>query len=87
MPAASKTVSASELKTHCFSLLDEVAETHLTLVVTKRGVAVAQLVPLANEPRPDLLGSVSYTSEADLLLPVGDAWEAERGGSATRGGW
>ena len=43
-------ISASEFKAKCLALLDEVAETKTTLVITKRGKAVAHVSP-ADEPR------------------------------------
>lgn len=46
-----RAVGAYEAKTHLPRLLDEVAA-GATIVITKRGVPVARLVP-AMEPRPD----------------------------------
>jgi prevent-host-death family protein len=72
------TISASSFKAKCLALLDEVAETGLPITVTKRGKPVARVVPIG-EPEPtSLLGSVSYESEADLLAPIDDTWEADR---------
>jgi prevent-host-death family protein len=51
-------IAASDFKAKCLALLDEVAETRGTLVVTKRGKPVAQVVPVG-EPR-SLVGSVTY---------------------------
>src|SRR2546421_238174 len=48
--AAKRTIAASEFKAKCLALLDEVAETKETLVVTKRGKPVVQVVPV-EEPR------------------------------------
>jgi prevent-host-death family protein len=56
--ATKRTIAASEFKAKCLKLLDEVAETRETLVVTKRGKPVAQVVP-AEEPR-SLIGTVTY---------------------------
>ena len=50
----------------------------LPLIVTKRGKAVARLVPMTDELLTGLLGSVRYASEEDLLSPVGKVWDAER---------
>lgn len=63
-------ISASEFKARCLGLLDEVAETKVPLVVTKRGRPVAKLVPLGEQSPPSLLNSVSYRAEEDLLAPV-----------------
>ncbi len=70
MAETAKNVSASYFKAHCLAILDEVAETGLPLVVTKRGKPLAKLVPLDSVEPPDLLGSVGYRREADLLSPV-----------------
>ena len=73
-----RSISASQFKAQCLALLDEVAETGLPLVVTKRGVAVAKLVPVSEEEPLELLGSVRYAREADLLSPVDQEWDADR---------
>ena len=77
-PKNERTISASHFRTRCLALLDEVAETGTPLVVTKRGVPVARVVPLAGCEPPDLLGSVTYENEEDLLAPIGEVWDAER---------
>ena len=50
-----KTVSTAEAKTHLSALLDEVARGE-TIIITKRGRAVARLVPPA---APDREGAVA----------------------------
>ncbi|MBI3962793.1 MAG: type II toxin-antitoxin system Phd/YefM family antitoxin [Deinococcus sp.] len=71
-------ISASEFKASCLALLDEVAQTGLPLIVTKRGKPLAKLVPLGEPGPPNLLGSVRYKKEDDLLSPVDEIWEADR---------
>ncbi len=66
-------VPAGEFKTKCLSLLDEVAESGETLVVTKRGKPVARVVPF-EESRP--LGG-SILREEDLVSPIGESWDAD----------
>lgn len=39
-------VPASVFKARCLALLDEVATTHRSLVITKHGVPVARVVPI-----------------------------------------
>jgi prevent-host-death family protein len=69
-------VPAGRFKAECLALLDEVASTGRSLVVTKRGRPVAEVVPYQS-PRP-LSGSVRIlVSEDELLAPVAD-WDAER---------
>ena len=63
---------AGEFKSKCLALLDEVNRTGETIVVTKRGKPVAQLI--AVEPPKSLRGSVLY--EGDLISPIDVEWEA-----------
>ena len=44
-----RTVPAGEFKAKCLALLDEVAKTGETLVVTKRGKPVARILPPEND--------------------------------------
>jgi prevent-host-death family protein len=72
-----RTIAAARFKAQCLKLLDEVAETGETIVVTKRGKPVARVEPVV-EP-PSLKGSVIYLVDDDeLLFSTGEAWDAER---------
>jgi prevent-host-death family protein len=72
-----RTIPAAQFKARCLKLLDEVAETGETIVVTKRGKPVARIEPAA-EP-PSLKGSVVYLVDDDeLLFSTGEAWDVER---------
>ena len=46
---ATKSIPAGLFKQGCLALLDEVQETNVELVVTKRGKPVARVVPVADE--------------------------------------
>jgi prevent-host-death family protein len=71
---APRSVNASEFKAKCLALLDEVAETRQTIVVTKRGRPVARVVPV-EEPR-SLIGSVTFlVSDEELIKPLDLDWE------------
>lgn len=72
-----RTIPAGLFKAQCLKLLDDVAETGETIVVTKRGKPVARVEPVA-EP-PSLAGSVIYLVDDDeLLFSTGETWDAER---------
>jgi len=77
MEKTAKSIPASLFKAKCLALLDEVSQTGLTMIVTKRGKPVAKVMPVGPTKEPDLLGSVRYESEEDLLAPVDEAWEAD----------
>ena len=70
--ATKRTIAASEFKAKCLALLDEVAATGETLVVTKRGKPVARVVP-AEEPR-SLIGTVTYLISDDEFVHGGLDW-------------
>jgi prevent-host-death family protein len=77
MDTEQRRVPASRFKAQCLRLLDEVAETGVPLVVTKRGKPIARVI--AASPPPSLLGSVSQLVDDDeLIAPIEDAWDAAR---------
>ena len=67
-------ISAAKFKAECLGLLDRVARTKRSLVITKRGKPVARLVPL-DSVHSSLEGSV--LAENDILSPTGAHWNAE----------
>lgn len=68
-------VTASNFKARCLALLDEVAETGESLVVTKRGRAVAQVAPV--QALASLRGSVKFkVSDRELIAPLPEHWDA-----------
>jgi prevent-host-death family protein len=72
-----RTIPAGRFKAQCLRLLDEVAETGETIVVTKRGKAVARLEPV-EAPR-SLRGSVTFlVSDEELMEPILEPWDVER---------
>jgi prevent-host-death family protein len=72
-----KQITATEFKARCLRLLDEVADTGETLVVTKRGRPVARVEP--STPPLDLSGSVKLLVGAEEFVePLEVAWDAER---------
>jgi prevent-host-death family protein len=77
--AASRIVSASEFKAKCLDILDRIRSREVDrVVVTKRGVPVAVLVPPAAEAgeverlHGFLRGSVVVPPEIDLTAPIAD---------------
>jgi prevent-host-death family protein len=71
-----RTIPASEFKAKCLALLDEVAEKHETLVVTKRGKPVARVLP-PEEP-PSLIGTIEQLcSDEELVAPLYEDWEPD----------
>ena len=72
-------ISAAEFKAKCLKLMDEIARTRKSIVITKRGKPVAKLVPVEPAPRKPLFGCMAgtVTFEGDILAPLDVKWEAE----------
>lgn len=73
-------VPAGEFKARCLQLLDDVASTGESLVITKRGRPVARLVPMPRiEPSGSLFGALKgrVLSQGDLIAPIDEVWDAE----------
>ena len=76
---STKTVTATEFRTHCCQLIQEVQRTGMPLTVTKRGQAVAKLVRV-HPRRGRLLGCLKGVIKivGDIESPVvpPEDWEA-----------
>ncbi len=76
-----KTIPAGEFKARCLKLMDRVRATREPLLITKKGVPVAKLVPADEKPR-SILGCMAGTAEVvgDIVGPViaPEEWEALR---------
>ncbi len=74
-----KSIKASEFKAKCLKLMDQVAETGETLVITKNGHPVAELRP-AKRRLESLFGAHRGLIEitGDIVAPLDEDWEAER---------
>jgi prevent-host-death family protein len=84
MPGRSKKsiheVAISEFKAKCLSLLEEVSKTKTPLRVTRRGKAVADVIPAATAPEErDWIGSMSSDIEftGEIISPVIEVQEIE----------
>jgi prevent-host-death family protein len=72
-----KSISAAEFKATCLEVLDRVARTGHTVVVTKRGKPVAQVAPMIKKPR-NIVGSLKGDVEilGDIVSPLRVRWAA-----------
>ena len=83
MPQETPTIAISELKATCLALLDQVRRTATSVVVTKRGVPIAEIVPpSAAATGGDWIGAMrgSATFLDDLIAPVAEPgeWDAQQ---------
>jgi len=71
------TIPASEFKARCLALMDDVANTGETLVVTKNGKPVAELRPYSGGRADSPFGlHANLETKGDILAPIEDAWKA-----------
>lgn len=78
--SSSRRITAAEFKAKCLKLMDQVEATGDAIVITKRGVAVAELGPVRGKAGT-LLGSLRGRIEilGDIVEPIGGVtWEAMR---------
>ena len=70
-------LSAGEFKTHCLKLMDLAQKKRETVVITKRGVPVAKLVPYDEEPI-HIFGFMagSLDVSGDIISPIDETWDA-----------
>ncbi len=66
---ATRTVPAGAFKQGCLRILDEVAETHREVVITKRGKAIAKLVPVQHQREREQEILARLRGKAKLLVP------------------
>lgn len=67
-------MQASVFKARCLAMLDDVAENHRTIIVTKHGRPVAKVVPL--ESGTSMIGSVTLLGDDDDYFSTGETWDA-----------
>lgn len=74
-----KTMAISQFKAQALQIIDTVAKTHEKVIITKRGKALAELIPFytsKSRPVPGKLSS-TFVFEKDIVLPLGSKmWEA-----------
>lgn len=74
-------IPATEFKAKCLGVLEEVHETGHSVVVTKRGVPFAMIVPyeIPDTSKRKLFGILKDTIQipGNIIDPIGDKWEAD----------
>jgi len=75
-----KTIPAGEFKTHCLRIMDEVRKRRQPVLITKKGVAVAKLVPVEDAAREVfgcLEGVIEIVGDIEASLVEPEAWEVD----------
>ena len=70
-------LKVSEFKAKCLQIMDEVAATGEPVVITKKGVPTAELIP-ARRRRKTLFGCMKGTFKfvGDVISPIDTEWDA-----------
>jgi prevent-host-death family protein len=76
MSSQPKSISVGKFKLRCLSLLESVARTRQTIIVTKRGRPVAKVIPTETHNRQELLGTVKF--HGNIVEPILGEWEIEQ---------
>lgn len=74
-----KNMAISDFKAHALRVLDDVAHSGEGVVITRRGKALAQVLPCAAEKEKNKPGKLADTLvfEEDIVSPLGEEmWEA-----------
>jgi prevent-host-death family protein len=73
-------IAATAFKANCLKLMSRVSRTHHPVVITKRGVPIAQLIPAQAEPE-SLFGYMrgTLTIKGDIVSSLRETWSAMDG--------
>ena len=69
-------VSVAQAKANLSAILKGVEKKHSPVTILRRGVPVAQIVPVPDQPTPLLRGSMAGTARilGDIVSPLGIEW-------------
>ena len=72
-----KTLAITDFKAHALQILGRIAKTKESVVITKRGKPIVEVIPFsAKKPAPGKL-SEALVFEKDIVSPLGsDMWDA-----------
>ena len=73
-----KTMAISQFKAYALKVLDQVSKTKESIVITKRGKPLAEVVPFRNTDKNSSPGKLAETLvfEKDIVSPLGeDMWD------------
>jgi len=74
----SEFMKAGRFKAECLKVMERVRRTRRRVVITKRNVPVAQMVPIEKKDE-ELYGKMKGTVhfKGDVTKPIGEEWDAD----------
>ena len=76
-----KKLSISKFKAHALKLIDNVSKTHEEIIITKRGLPIAKVIPNFSKNNKPVPGKLSNTliNENDIISPLGkEIWHSAK---------
>jgi prevent-host-death family protein len=72
-----KRIPAGKFKAECLKIMDEVQKKKIHIIITKRDVPVAEMIPIEHKKRPSF-GWMKGTGRVngDIIQPIDEAWDA-----------
>lgn len=72
-----KQMPAGKFKAECLKIMDDVQKNKIHIIITKRNVPVAEMVPIEEKPRPSF-GWMKSTGQVvgDIIEPINEVWDA-----------
>ena len=74
-----KKISTGKFKTQCLTLIDEVAQTHEPIIITKYGKPMVKVIPFESTKDTDhepLKETATFID--DIISPINEEWEANK---------
>lgn len=70
-------IQAGTFKTHCLKIMDEVQKNKIPVIITKRNIPIAKLVPIIKS-KEKIFGKLKGTIviKKDILEPIDEIWDA-----------
>ena len=71
-------IAAGRFKATCLRLMDEVNQSHESVIITKRGRPIAKLVAVEEKATKPLFGFLrnSVVSQKNIINPIDENWDA-----------
>lgn len=76
-PMVNEYMKAGEFKAECLKVMDKVKKTRRKVIITKRNIPVAQLVPIDSDQEKEVFGCMKGTIhiKGDIVKSTGEKWD------------
>jgi len=70
-------MKAGQFKAECLKVMEKVRKTRRKIIITKRGIPIAKLVPIEEKEEKafgKLKGTIHF--KGDIIRPIDEVWDA-----------